>query len=64
MDHLAPRCGWCGRGFFLIFYDPTTKKTLRQEKLAMHVHDFAITAAGIESPAPGHNRITVHVLQS
>ena len=53
--------GGAGEGF-LCFYDAANKKTLRQEKLMMHVHDFAITAAGDQITSVGHNRITVHKL--
>ena len=53
--------GGAGEGF-LCFYDPANKKTLRQEKLTMHVHDFAITAAADQITCVGHNRITVHKL--
>jgi WD40 repeat protein len=53
--------GGAGEGF-LLFYDVAAKKTLRQEKLPMHVHDFAITAAGDQITCVGHNRITVHRL--
>ncbi len=47
---------------FLCFFDPAGKKTLRQEKLATHVHDFAISDAGDLITSVGHNRITVHKL--
>lgn len=63
----APDASWlvgaggAGEGF-LCFFDVTAKKTLRQEKLAMHVHDFAITTAGDQITCVGHNRITVHKL--
>jgi len=53
--------GGAGEGF-LCFLDPKTKKTLRQEKLMMHVHDFAISDAGDLITSVGHNRITVHKL--
>ena len=53
--------GGAGEGF-LCFFDPANKKTLRQEKLMMHVHDFAITAAADQITCVGHNRITVHRL--
>jgi WD40 repeat protein len=53
--------GGAGEGFFL-FYDATNKKTLRQEKLPMHVHDFAITAAGDHITCVGHNRIVTYKL--
>lgn len=53
--------GGAGEGF-LCFFDAAAKKTLRQEKLPMHVHDFAISAAGDLITSAGHNRITVHKL--
>jgi WD40 repeat protein len=53
--------GGASEGFFL-FYDVAKKKTLRQEKLPMHTHDFAISAAGDLITCVGHNRITVHKL--
>ncbi|MBP3957318.1 PQQ-binding-like beta-propeller repeat protein [Gemmata sp. G18] len=53
--------GGAGEGF-LCFFDPTNKKTLRQEKLMMHVHDFAISTAGDLITSVGHNRIAVHKL--
>jgi WD40 repeat protein len=63
----APDASWlvgaggAGEGF-LCFYDVANKKTLRQEKLPMHVHDFAITAAADQITSAGHNKITVHRL--
>ena len=53
--------GGAGEGF-LCFFDAANKKTLRQEKLTMHVHDFAMTAAADQITCVGHNRITVHRL--
>ncbi len=53
--------GGAGEGF-LLFYDVAAKKTLRQEKLAMHVHDFDLTDDCKELVCVGHNRITVHML--
>ncbi len=53
--------GGAGEGF-LCFFDVANKKTLRQEKVPMHVHDFAITAAADQITCVGHNRITVHKL--
>ena len=47
---------------FLCFFDVANKKTLRQEKVPMHVHDFAITAAADQITCVGHNRITIHRL--
>jgi WD40 repeat protein len=53
--------GGAGEGFFL-FYDVAAKKTLRQEKVMMHVHDFDISPDAKEIVAVGHNRITMHRL--
>ena len=53
--------GGAGEGF-LLFYDPVTKKTLRQEKVKTHVHDFAISAAADLITCVGHNRIVVYKL--
>ncbi|MCI0702697.1 MAG: hypothetical protein L0241_16580 [Planctomycetia bacterium] len=53
--------GGAGEGF-LLFYDVDNKKTLRQEKVMMHVHDFALSSAADLITCVGHNRITVHRL--
>jgi len=53
--------GGAGEGF-LLFFDVAAKKTLRQEKAMMHVHDFDITADAREIVCAGHNRVTVHKL--
>jgi WD40 repeat protein len=53
--------GGAGEGF-LQFYDVATKKVLRQEKLPMHVHDFALSADGTTITSVGHNRIVIHKL--
>ncbi|HEY1191353.1 MAG TPA: PQQ-binding-like beta-propeller repeat protein [Gemmata sp.] len=53
--------GGAGEGF-LCFYDVAAKKTLRQEKVPMHVHDFVISAAGDLITSAGHYRITIHRL--
>jgi WD40 repeat protein len=45
---------------FLLFYDVTAKKLLRQEKLGMHVHDFALSPDCSELITVGHNRVMVH----
>jgi WD40 repeat protein len=47
---------------FLLFYDVAAKKPLRQEKVAMHVHDFDLTDDCKEIVTVGHNRIVVHKL--
>jgi hypothetical protein len=51
--------GGAGEGF-LLFYDAAAKKSLRQDKMPMHVHDFHLTDDCKELVCVGHNRITVH----
>src|SRR5215470_338791 len=51
--------GGAGEGF-LLFYDVANKKTLRQEKVMMHVHDFAVTDAADLITCVGHNRIVTY----
>lgn len=53
--------GGAGEGF-LLFLDVAAKKVLRQEKLAMHVHDFALSADAKSLVCVGHNKITTHTL--
>jgi WD40 repeat protein len=53
--------GGAGEGF-LLFYDVATKKTLRQEKVMTHVHDFAITDAADQITCVGHNKVVVYKL--
>jgi microcystin-dependent protein len=53
--------GGAGEGF-LQFYDVAAKKVLRQEKLPMHIHDFALSADATTITSVGHNRIVVHKL--
>jgi WD40 repeat protein len=53
--------GGAGEGF-LVFLDGTTKKPLRQEKLPMHVHDFALTADADVVVSVGHMRAVIHKL--
>jgi WD40 repeat protein len=63
----APDGGWlvgaggAGEGF-LGFWDVAAKKVLRQEKVATHVHDFAMNEAGDTIYSVGHNRALVHKL--
>ncbi len=47
--------GGAGEGF-LLFLDPAGKKAIRQEKLPMHVHDFALSEAADAVYAVGHNK--------
>jgi WD40 repeat protein len=53
--------GGAGEGF-LLFYDVAAKKTLRQEKVMTHVHDFAVTTACDLITCVGHNRIVTYKL--
>ena len=53
--------GGAGEGF-LLFYDASAKKALRQDKLPMHAHDFHLTDDGRELVCVGHNRVTQHRL--
>ena len=53
--------GGAGEGF-LVFLDGTTKKPLKQEKVPMHVHDFALSPDGTTITSVGHNRIVIHKL--
>ena len=53
--------GGAGEGF-LIFLDGATKKPLRQEKVPMHVHDFALSADATTITSVGHNKVTIHKL--
>ena len=47
---------------FVWFLDPAAKKSLREEKAPMHVHDFALAADGTELVAVGHNRVAVYAV--
>jgi WD40 repeat protein len=53
--------GGAGEGF-LLFYDVAAKKALRQEKVPMHVHDFALSEDASAIYCVGHNRVVVHKL--
>jgi WD40 repeat protein len=53
--------GGAGEGF-LVFLDGKTHKPLRQEKLPMHVHDFALSPDNSTITSVGHHRITIHKL--
>jgi WD40 repeat protein len=53
--------GGAGEGF-LLFFDVAAKKTLRQDKVPMHVHDFDLSPDACELVCVGHNRVTVHRL--
>jgi WD40 repeat protein len=44
---------------FVLFFDLKANKVLRQEKAAMHVHDFALGEGAGSFYAVGHNRISV-----
>jgi WD40 repeat protein len=54
--------GGAGDGF-LLFFDLKNKKVLRQEKVAMHVHDFALNESGDTIYTVGHNRIVLFELK-
>ena len=49
--------GGAGDGFYFS-YDPAAKKAGRQEKVAMHVHDFA--ADGESVLMVGHNKLSLY----
>lgn len=51
--------GGAGDGF-LVFLDGKTKRPTRQEKMPMHVHDFALSADTTTLISVGHNRVMVH----
>ena len=53
--------GGAGEGF-LLFFDVAAKKVLRQEKVPMHVHDFALSEDAKSLVCVGHNKITTHTL--
>jgi WD40 repeat protein len=53
--------GGAGEGF-LLFLDAAKKKSLREEKVPTHVHDFAITAAADQITCVGHNKIVTYKL--
>lgn len=53
--------GGAGEGFAL-FFDVAAKKTLRQEKVMMHVHDFDLSPDAKELVCVGHNKVTLHTL--
>jgi WD40 repeat protein len=47
---------------FVVFLDVEKKKFLREEKMPMHVHDFAMTKTADTIVAVGSNKVTVHSL--
>jgi WD40 repeat protein len=51
--------GGAGEGY-LVFLDPATRKAIREEKVPMHVHDFALGEDAEDGYLVGHNRITVY----
>ena len=53
--------GGAGEGF-LIAIDVAGKKVIKQEKVPMHVHDFAVTDAFDSIVAVGHNKIVTYKL--
>ena len=66
IEHLAfhPKGDWllggggANDGFFM-FVDLKTKKAIRQDKAAMHVHAFSLNESADTVYAAGHNRIQV-----
>src|SRR5262249_32378128 len=50
--------GGAGDGF-LMFFDPKAKKALRQEKVAMHVHDVTLNETGDSIYAAGQGKVMV-----
>jgi WD40 repeat protein len=64
----APDGGWllgaggAGEGL-LLFFDVSSKKALRQEKAAMHIHHFALNPAADTIVAAGHNKIAVYEMK-
>jgi WD40 repeat protein len=54
--------GGAGDGF-LMFFDLKTKKVLRQEKAAMHIHDLALHENGDAFHAVGHGKIVQYELR-
>jgi WD40 repeat protein len=48
---------------FLMFLDLKTKKPLRQEKVAMHIHDIAVNSAVDSILAAGHGRLIQYDLK-
>jgi len=54
--------GGAGDGF-LMFFNLKDKKTLRQEKVAMHVHSVALSEAADTIYAVGHGKIMIYGMQ-
>jgi len=54
--------GGAGKGF-LLFLDPTAKKSLREEAAPMHVHDAVLAADGRRLYTVGHNRLVTWSLE-
>lgn len=48
---------------FLMFFDLKAKKAMRQEKVAMHIHDIAVNAAADTIFAAGHGRLIQYELK-
>ena len=53
--------GGAGEGY-LVFLDPATRKAVKEEKVPMHVHDFALDEDAEDVYFVGHNRIAVYKL--
>jgi WD40 repeat protein len=66
--HFGPGNAWllAGGGAndgFLMFFDLAAKKALRQEKVAMHVHDLALDESSETIYAAGHGKVAVFSLK-
>jgi WD40 repeat protein len=48
---------------FLMFFDLKAKKVLRQEKVAMHIHDIAVNATAESILAAGHGKLIQYELK-
>jgi len=53
--------GGSGEGF-LLFFDVTTKKVLKQEKAAMHIHDAWLSDESDRLVCAGHNKLLAYKL--
>ncbi|OWK39042.1 WD40 repeat domain-containing protein [Fimbriiglobus ruber] len=53
--------GGAGEGFF-VFMDVAGKKITKQEKVPMHVHDFAMSETADAVYAVGHNKVAAYKL--
>ncbi len=49
---------------FLGFLDVESKKVVRQEKIGLHAHQFALNAAGDSIWSAGHNKLAIHEMKA